>query len=127
MLPLIESLTINGLANLLGTRGAHAADRLVKLDALRFELKAAEVQNAPDAAVEIIDDVLMMYPKNPAGQHVIPMPHQLQIRAVVAGDVVYAVSELLPLGEQLLQIAEAARDRFAPCIDDLGSWKHQAN
>src|ERR1700730_8574729 len=106
ILPLIETLAIDGLANLLGARGSHASHRLMELDALRFKFEAAEFQNAAHIALEVVDHVLVMYPQNPAGQHVIPMPHEFQIRTVVACDVVDAVGELLALREQLLQIAE---------------------
>src|SRR5271155_4933705 len=82
--PLIEAVAENGLANLFRARGAHAALGLVKLDASRFELKPAEIQDAPHAAFKILDDVLMLNAKNAARQNPIPMPHQLKISPVVA-------------------------------------------
>src|ERR1700686_1715295 len=127
MLPLIESLTIDGLADLLGTGGANAAHRLVKLDALGFERQAAEIKNAPHVALQIIDDILMIDAKHPSGQYFIPMSHQLEVGSVVTRDILDAVGELLALGEQLFQIAETARDGFAPCVDDLGPRQHQVN
>src|SRR5260370_41940604 len=88
MLPLIETLAIDGLANLLGTRGAHASHGLMELDAPGFEFESAESKDAPDATFEVVDHVLVMHPQNPAGQHVIPIPHQLQIGTIVACDIV---------------------------------------
>ena len=49
------------------------------------------------------------------------------VHPVVAGDVLDAVGELLPEGEQLLEIAEAAGHRIAPRIDDLGIRQDQMN
>jgi hypothetical protein len=46
---------------------------------------------------------------------------------IVAGDVIDAIGELLPRGEQLLEIAEAARHRLAPRVDDPGIRKNQVN
>ena len=127
MPPLIESLTKDGLANLLRTGSAHATPRFVEFDALRFELKPAEIKNAPHGARKVIDDILMMYSKNTPGEYAIPVPHQLEIRSVVARDIIDAVGELLALGKQLLKIAETARHRFTPRVDDPGIWQHQAN
>ena len=55
------------------------------------------------------------------------MPHQLQISPVVTRDIVDAVGELLSIGKQLFQIAETARHRLTPRIDDPGVRQHQVN
>src|ERR1700676_125171 len=68
MLPLIETLAKDGLANLLGTRGSHASQGLVELDAPGFEFESAEFQDAAHIALEVVDHVLVMHPQNPAGQ-----------------------------------------------------------
>src|SRR5581483_8031516 len=39
----------------------------------------------------------------------------------------HAVGELLSLGEQLLEVAEAAGKGFAPRVDQLGPRQHQVN
>jgi hypothetical protein len=46
---------------------------------------------------------------------------------IVAGDVIDAIGELLPRGEQLLEIAEAARHGIPSGIDNLGVWQHQVD
>src|SRR5271154_5821636 len=69
MLPLIESVPIKRLAHLLGARRANAALGLVELQALRFEGKLAEIQQAAHIGLEILDEILMEHTKNPPGQH----------------------------------------------------------
>jgi len=97
--PLIESLTIDGLANLLRAGSAHAALRLVEHQALGFEVELAEIKHAPHAALQIIDDVLVMYAQNGSGKRTIPMPHQLKVGPIVTRDIVDAVGELLTVGK----------------------------
>ena len=46
---------------------------------------------------------------------------------VVAGQVFEAVGELLAAREQLLEVAEAAGHRLAPCVDDLRVRQHQVD
>jgi len=125
MLPLIEPLPREGLSNLFRTGGAHTALRLMELDALGLELEPAEIKHAPHVTLQIIDDILMMYAKNPSRQHTVPMPHQLQIGSVVARDILDAVRELLALRKKLLQITETARHRSrrASMIFAFGSIK----
>lgn len=119
ILPLIDAFTIQGLANLLGTCGANAALRLVKLNALGFEFEATELEQAPYIAFQVVHDILMVDAQYAAGQHPIPVSHQFEISPVVARDVFDAVSELLALGKQLLEVAETAGHRFSPRVDDL--------
>ena len=66
VLPLLEPLAKDRLAHLLGAGGAHAALGLVELDALRLELKPAEIEHAPHAALKILDHVLVMHAQNRA-------------------------------------------------------------
>src|SRR5882724_1666794 len=127
VLPLLEPLTVDGLTNLLRARRAHAAHGLVKLDALRLELEAAEIENAAHVCFEIVHDVLTLQAQHPSRQHLVPMPHQFQVGPVVARDVINAVGELLPLGKQLFQVAEATCDRLAPRVDDPGVRQYQAD
>src|SRR5262249_23780723 len=60
ILPMVQPLAVNGLANLLGARGTHAADGSVELHALRLELQAAEVENPAHVALQVVDDVLVL-------------------------------------------------------------------
>jgi hypothetical protein len=53
----------------------------------------------------------------------VAVSHQLEIRPVVARDVLDVVGELLPTGKQLFQVAEAARHGLAADIDDPGLRK----
>src|ERR1700692_3398432 len=59
--PLIESITIDGLANLVRAGSAHATLRLVEQQALGLEVEFAEIEHAPHAALQIVDDVLVLY------------------------------------------------------------------
>src|SRR5260221_6556008 len=102
VLPLIEPFPINRLAHLLRACRAYAALGLVELNARRLELQAAEVENPPHAAFEIIDHVLMLDSKDPSWKHRIPVPHQLEIGSVIPRDVFDAVGKLLSVGKQLL-------------------------
>src|SRR5215475_4333535 len=53
------------------------------------------------------------------------MAHQLQIAPVVARYAFHAVAEVLAAREQLLEVAEAARHRLAPHVDDPCLRQHE--
>src|ERR1700674_3271060 len=97
----------------------------MEIDALGLERKPAEIQHAAYIDLQVVDDILMPDPQYPTGQHLIPVPHQIEIRSVVPSDIVDAVGELLTIGEQLFQISEAASHRLAPRIDELCIRQHQ--
>src|SRR5580692_10692200 len=103
----------------------NGAPGLMELDAARLEVESAKIENPAHVALVVVDEVLMPDLQYLAGPGLVPVRHQINIHAVVAADVIDAVGKLLPRGEQLLQVAEAARHRFAPCIDDLGVRQHQ--
>src|SRR6202140_999170 len=123
--PLVESLAENRLAHLLRARRAYAALGLVKIDAGGLELEVAEVEDSPHVAVQVIDDVFMLHSEYPARQHLVPVSHQLEIRPVVARDALDAIGEFLAARVELLQVAEATRQGFAPRVDDLRIRQHQ--
>src|SRR5580658_11015272 len=126
--PLVESLAVDRLADLLGARGTYAAPGLVEADALRLEVEPAVLEDASHAAFQVLDHILVMHAQDaPGRQHTVPVAHELEVGAVVARDVVDAIGELLALREQLLEIAEAAGHRLAPCIDDAGIRQHQVD
>src|SRR4029077_18777758 len=125
--PLLKSAAEDRLADLLRTRRAHAALGLMKRHALRLELKPAEIEHAPHAALEIIDDVLVENTQDAPRQHAIPMAHHFEVRAVVTRDVLDAVGEFLAVREQLLEIAETTGHRLAPRIDDARVRQHQVD
>ncbi len=69
----------------------------------------------------------MLDPQSPARQHLVPVPHELHIAAVVPRYVVHAVRKLLARGKQLLEIAEATGHRLAARVDDPGVGQDQVN
>ncbi len=94
----------------------------------RLERQFAMLQNAPHAAFEILDHVLVLHPQHPPRQQVVPVSHEVEVGAVVAGDVVETIGEfLVGRAEQLLEIAEAAGHRLAPDVDDLRSGQDQVD
>src|SRR5882672_4184866 len=72
VLPLIEPFAINGLAHLLRACGADAALGAVELETRRLEGQFAELEDPPDAALEIVDHVLVVDAQHPARQHRVP-------------------------------------------------------
>src|SRR6266478_5448468 len=125
--PQIESLTIDRLAHLLGTRGSDAALGLVELNAGRLERQFAVVEDPADAALQIPDHVLVVHAQDPPGQDFLPVRHDLEVGSVVSGDVVDAVAELLATVKELLEVAEAAGHRLAACVDDFRVRQHQVD
>src|SRR5882724_11586378 len=105
----------------------HGALRLVELDAALFELEFAELEDAAHIRFEIAHHILVLDAQYPAGKRAIPMRHELRIHPVVASDVIDAIGELLPGGEQLLVVAEAAGERVSARVDDLGVGQDQMN
>src|SRR2546430_12848888 len=125
--PLVETLAKDRLTHLLGTRRADAALGAVVVQARRLERQFAELEQAPHAPLKILDDVLVMDAQHPTRQHRIPMLHELEVSAVVAGDVLDAVSELLAAGVHLLEVPETAGHRLAARIDDPGGRQDEGN
>src|SRR5260370_21089717 len=119
MAPLIQALAKYRLPHLLGACSFNASLGAVELEARPLEGQFREVEDPTDAALEIVHHVLMKDAQHPARQHRIPMLHECEIGAVVAGDVIYAVNELLAARVQLLEVSEAARHRLAAGVDDL--------
>ncbi|MGC2460837.1 MAG: hypothetical protein WA446_07690 [Steroidobacteraceae bacterium] len=124
---MIEPFAKDRLADLLGTCCPHAAFGLLELNTGWLESKTAEIENAPHIALEVVNDVLAAEPDNPPREHAIEVLHQLEISPVIARDVLNAAASLPPVGEQLLQITEAARHRLAPGIDNTGVGQYQVN
>ncbi len=58
-------------------------------------------------------------------QNLVPMAHQSEVAAIIAGNVFLAVRKFLTVAEQLLEIAEAARHRLPPGIDDARIGQHE--
>src|ERR1700688_750840 len=58
MFPLVKALAVDRLPHLLRARGSDASFGLVELDAARLELEAAEIENPPPVAFQVLDDVL---------------------------------------------------------------------
>src|SRR5258705_2176018 len=117
--PALDAFAKDGLTHLLRACRAHIPLRAVELKTCGLELETDEVENAPHVSFEIRHDVLVLHPEDLARQHRIPVRHELDVLTVVARDVLDAVGEFLAVREQLLEIAEAARHRFAPGVDDL--------
>src|SRR5258708_27157053 len=90
MPPLLETLAKDRLTYLLGTRGTNAACGAVVLEARRLEGQFAESAQPPDAALEIIDDVLVVDAHHPTPQHGVPVLHDLEVGAIVARDGIHA-------------------------------------
>src|ERR1700730_3031322 len=97
--PLIQALAIDRLPHLLRTCSVDPAFRLVEIDARRFEIEIAEIQDAAHIRLEILDDVFVLYAQYLARKRLVPVRHQVDIHTVIAGDVLDAVGELLPGGK----------------------------
>src|SRR5436309_3857424 len=86
MLPLLETLAKDRLTYLLGARRADAARGAVVVQARRLEGQLAELEQAPDAALKIVDDVLVVNAQHPTREHRIPVLHELEVGAIVSRD-----------------------------------------
>src|ERR1035438_8668724 len=89
--PLVQALAENRLPHLFGACRAYAALGAMKLETGRLERQFTIGEDAPHAGLQIIHDILVEYPQHPARQRRIPMFHELEGGAVVAGDVINAV------------------------------------
>src|SRR6185312_15095816 len=123
--PLLEALLENGTPHLLGAGCPHTASGLPEFQALWLEFEAAMLEDAPHVAFEVIDERLVLDAQDLAGQHHVPVSHQAHVGLVVAADVIEAVGELLPAGEELFEIAEAAGHRLTARIDDRRVWQNE--
>ena len=115
------------MTDLLGTRRTHAPLGLVELYTSSLKWQTAIVKDAPHAALEIVNQILVSYAQDAAGKDCIPMIHKLDICAVIAGDILNPVCEFLTLRESLFKVTETARHRIAARIDNLGIGQDQMN
>src|ERR1700722_5928349 len=125
MSPLIEALAKDGLADLFRAGGADAALRFVELHPGRLEVQSAEIEEPAHVGFEILDHILVIDTEHFPRQRLVPVLHQVEIRPVVPRDVRDAIGELLSVGKQLLEIAEAAGHRFTARVDDPRVRQHQ--
>ena len=77
--PLVDALAVDRAAHLLGTRRVHAPVGPVELDAGRLEHEAAEIQHAPDAALEVVDDILVLDAQHATRQDRVPVIHEAHV------------------------------------------------
>ena len=96
----------------------------MEIDAGLLERKAAMIENAGNACRKVVDDVLVVDPKDAARKNPIPMLHEVEVGPVVTSDIFARIGELLALGEELFQVAEAACQRISPRIDDCSVGQH---
>ncbi len=87
MLPVIDTITINRLAHLLGTGSAHSAVVFVKTQTALIERQATVIQQPAYFAVGVLDHGFVNHPMHTARQHRVAVRHQLDIVAVVPADV----------------------------------------
>src|SRR5271166_297880 len=127
MPPLVDALPVDRPANLFGTGSMDAAFGLVKFNAGWLKVQFAELEDPPNAAFEVIENVLVLHTQHLSGQYAIPMLHQLDVGSVIAPDVLEAVGELLAGRKQLFEIAETAGHRLPPCVDNPGVRQHQVH
>ena len=62
----------------------------------------------------------MLHSQDLAGQHAIPVGHEIDVIGIVVADLGQSVGKLLPLREQLFEAGKAAVHRRAARIDDSG-------
>ncbi len=104
-----------------------AARGLMERQTRGLECETAMVEHPPHAALQVGNDILVMHAQNAPGQHGVPMAHEIEICSIVSREILDVVTEFLPLGEKLLEIAETARHRLAPHIDDPRVGQHQVD
>ena len=127
MRPLVKPRPEDGLADLLGTRGAHAALGLVEFDAGGLEFKPAEIENPAHVPLEIVHHILVVDSQHAPRQRRVPVLHQLEVGPVIARDVIDAVGKFLAARIELLEVPKAAGHRLSARINDRRSRQHQVD
>ena len=97
----------------------------VELDARVLERQTAVLEQASHAALEIGQHILVLHAQHATRQGMVEMVHELDIGAVIAADVFEVVGEGVPVGVELLEVAEAAVHRIAARVDDPGIGQDQ--
>ena len=75
----------------------------------------------------MVDHILVLNAMHPAGQHLVPVIHELDIVTVVIADAGKIVGKRLPAGEELFEAGETRAHRVTPGVDDPGVRKDQVN
>src|SRR6516225_8764111 len=112
---------VERLAHLFGARRAHGAPCLVEAEAGRLKWQPAMLEQPPDVRLRFPHQLLILNVQHPARQHRVPVVHEREIAAVKASEGGELVAESLPLGEVLLERAEARVHRMTSRIDDGGA------
>ena len=86
-----------------------------------------KVEQRADLGLRIVDQRLVDDAVDPARQDRVEMRHQRDIVAIIAAELGQVVGEALAAGEMLLEVGEAAGERVAARVDDLGVGQDQAD
>ena len=105
----------------------YSALRFEKAEAIFLERQLQIIEQLPDFAFEIVDQVLMNQMMNAARKNLIEVPHQAEILLILGRQMRVAGAEVQTLMEILSVIGEAAIHRIAPSVDDLRIRQNRVN
>jgi hypothetical protein len=126
-LPGFGAVPVDRLTDLFRRRGADSTLGFVEAQACLFEVQPAGAEQGADLGLRVLDHMLIDDAVDAARQDVVDMGHQPDVVAIIAPQIRQIVSEGLALGEMLLEVGEAARQRVAAGVDDLGIGQDQVN
>src|ERR1700687_4463916 len=89
--PVADARGIQRLPYLFGTCRAHRPLGRMEAEAGRLERQAAMREQAANVRLRIADQILVLQMHDFAGQHIVPMIHELKIAAKVAAEIAEVV------------------------------------
>ena len=91
--------------------------------AVVLKWQAAEIENAPDLALQVANDVFIPDIQRETGSNLLPVIHQALILQIVFTQFSEVVTEWLTTCKKLFIGPKTAIQRMTRCIDDLGAGK----
>jgi hypothetical protein len=118
MTPLIQAIAEDGSSHLFGTHGPYRTVVLVEFEAGLFERQAAIVQQTPNLAFGVCDQVLVNDAVDASWQYFVEVSHQLDIVAVIEAKIGKAIGECVAPREVLFERGKARSHGMASRVDD---------
>src|SRR4029450_6787103 len=120
------AFTVDRAANLLGTDGPYRAFAGVEIEARLVEFQAEIVEQAPDLALNVVDQPIVNHPVDLAALDGIHQPQPPHVVGIITGHVLHGVAVFQTLAVQLLPVGKAAGQRVAADVDDPGIGQDHA-
>ncbi len=118
--PLLDTILINRLPDLLRTRRSDGSFVLEKSQTTLLKGQPTVIQHRTDFCLDVAHQRLIDHTMDAARQNFVVVRHQLDVIAIKMADIFEGITEVLPSRKILFEIGKTAGQGMASCVDDFG-------